>query len=393
MDVCEKAKPLAGTLWLGSAGAVLMIGGLVALLAANWHTVPLGLQMVVALLPLGVAWCGYGWARRRGVSSLGLEEVLGVVWAGGVLCSIALLGRVLQLASSSFLFCATVSVLLLPVMFAVRSTAAWIAFAGFAFATAFMAADYPRLEAHWHIWAIFILAVATVLVALRIGSAWRTDTPYAVGQRTLGALGSLFSAGALMGTTVGLLSELHLRQTVGGLSLLLLAWPLMAGVLVERKCAWRPLSFFGAVEVAVFAMVCLGEKYLLREIMDWRSSWIPFAVLLVVVHAVGRWMLRGEGLFLLLLPIVALTGWLQWQLLGIGLALAVGALVMVMGVLSGRRMLANEGLLFVLVAGWVAFGTLEAGLVAQGVLLLVGGLSLVVLNVVLARLTKGGRHA
>ena len=98
-------KPLPGLLWLGTAGVALLIVGLSAILAANWHWVPLPVQIGIALLPLVAAWSLYLWMTlHRRARQAALEEVLGILWAGGVLCSIALLGRVLQLSSSSFAF-------------------------------------------------------------------------------------------------------------------------------------------------------------------------------------------------------------------------------------------------------------------------------------------------
>ena len=78
-------KPLPGLLWLGTAGVALLIVGLSAILAANWHWVPLPVQIGIALLPLVAAWSLYLWMTlHRRARQVALEEVLGILWAGGV---------------------------------------------------------------------------------------------------------------------------------------------------------------------------------------------------------------------------------------------------------------------------------------------------------------------
>lgn len=389
--------PLSGTLWLGTAGAALMVGGIAALLAANWHTVPFAAQVAVALAPLLVAWVGYGcYVRRRGAPNLGVEEVLGTIWTGGVVCSVALLGRVLQLASDTFAFCATMAVLLLPVVYALRSTVAWVACAGFALMAAITVGTVLPAFFGEEGWRLIITLASIVAVAPRLAWAWRREGAYACGQRWLGAVGAVLSAW-LLGVSASqcLCERFHLDAWALPMLLVGVSWPLLAGAAAERKQGpgGQPLCLLGALSL------CWAVLFLLAFLPEWSggayppaSGWTALALLLAVV-VVGRWVLHGEGLFLLLLPVVALSSWLSWQLPGLGMALGVGAAVIAVGVCTGRRSLANEGLLFVLAAGCVAFGTLKTGLMAQGVLLLLGGMGLVALNVALARFAKGGRHA
>ena len=75
-----QAKSMKGFLWFGSAGVALAIGGLIALLAANWYTIPFAVQVTVAMAPLVTAWGVYAWMLWRGVTSLAAHEVLGVLW-------------------------------------------------------------------------------------------------------------------------------------------------------------------------------------------------------------------------------------------------------------------------------------------------------------------------
>lgn len=388
--------PLTGTLWLGTAGAVLIMGGLVALLAANWHSVPLAAQVLLAFAPLMASWVGYGWYLRRGARSLGLEEVLGTVWTGGVLCSIALLGRVLQLASDSFAFCATMAALLLPVMYAVRSTVAWMACGGFFLATAILTKDLVPNPSDSAGWIFLVVAVGVLAIAPRLAWAWRSGGFYALGQRWLGAVGAVASAWFL-----GIVSwawwDQHLQDHAElAIGLAVVAWPLFAGAFAERSCSprGRALSLLGLCNLCwwfVVLLLSLSDRWLLTggRVPGW-----AVVACAVVVGACQRWVWRGEGLFLWLLPIFALAHHLQTQLVGMGLAMGVGAVAMGVGVCIGKRSLANEGLLFLLAMACLFFIQRLSGLMTQGALLVLGGLALVALNVALARLAKkGGRHA
>ena len=399
---------LQGALWLCTAGAALIVGGVVALLAANWHTVPFGAQVGVALAPLALAWVGFGWVmarRRRGEGSLAAEEVLGVVWVGGVLCAVALLGRVLQLASDAFAFCATMAVLLLPVAYAVRSTAGWVACAGFGIAAACVArrADVPWEWLTVEAWRASLFAATVAVLAPRVAPFWRRAGWYALGQQWLGAIAATVAAVGFA-FAFGAACEDALRPWLGhdvaegwavAAAALALAAPLAVGAVAERGrgAGRRPLSLFGGLTVAIDALFLMA----IADVSFFREA-IPLAAAIavaVLVGATARWTFRDEGILLAALPIALLALALDFFGLALGGLLAVGIALMVAGVATGRRMAANEGLLFVVATAWVGFVAIEADLALRGLTLIGGGVLLVAMNVVLAVVTrrKGGRHA
>ena len=47
--------PLRSLFWFGCGGGALIIGGIIAVLAANWKEIAFPLQVAIALLPLATA--------------------------------------------------------------------------------------------------------------------------------------------------------------------------------------------------------------------------------------------------------------------------------------------------------------------------------------------------
>ncbi len=388
-------QPLKGVLWFGTTGVALMLGGVVALLAANWHTVPFEAQVAVALAPLVTAWAAYAVTEWRGVRSLAARQVLGTLWAGGVVCAIALLGRVLQLSSSAFAFCAAVAALLLPVVYATRATAAWMAAWAFGIATA-VAADGPGLG--WShrcdgMLGVGLLLLGTAAMLPCVARFWREEGLYAKGQRWLAALMAVIATAFLISLLGAWLRDTPWLFPAQSLAAFL---PLGVGAWAERRHGpgGRPLSLLGLLIPmwGVLAAIAVGA-FATVAVPLW---WVAASVALTV--GLGRWVLRNEGGFLLLLPMMALALFVGRRADCVGPATTVGALLvggaaLAYGVHAGKRMVANLGLVFTLLAAWCGFVAMRADLMLQGVLLIAGGVGLVAVNLILSRLAKGGRHA
>lgn len=385
-----QAKSMKGFLWFGTAGVALAIGGLIALLAANWYTIPFAVQVAVAMAPLVAAWGVYAWMLWRGVTSLAAHEVLGVLWTGGVVCSIALLGRVLQLSSSALDFCLAVTVLLLPVVFATRATAAWMTAWGFVIASAGVAMDTfrgKRAEI-----AVLILLTGIALLLPCISRFWRDGGLHARGQRWLAALMAMISLAFLL---VFVWCRVEIVPAAHPI-FLLCGWSLLGvGAWVERQYGpgGRPLSILGLLIPVFGIFMGIVEAPLIRLASPlW---WVVMSVLLVA--GLGRWLLRNEGIFLLLLPVMSVALYVGRMigrsslLLTIG-ALLVGIVAIAYGVRAGKRAVANEGLIFTLLSAWFSVIAMRLELMVQGVLLIAGGIALFVANLLLSRGRKGGRQ-
>lgn len=389
------------TLWLGSTGALLAIVGLIAMLAANWHWVPLGAQIAVALAPLALGWLGYGWLWRRGIDSVAADEIVGVVWTGGVICSVALLGRVLQLSSDTFAFCAAVTGLLLPITWLLRSKAAWLAGVGFAFAAVWALTDLPvltyRNEAGWQ---LLLLAALTAVFLPRAVAQWRKAGIDGGIGRWLVALAALcwtIHAVTLLCLWLDDCLELSEAWVVSGALLFLMA----VGVVitqVERgqPAGRRSLSVFhwAALLMLMMPFVAFDGLALSTLGLGWLGwLWGIGALLLAVcVTLAATRRLSDEGVFLFLLPLFAFASALGSSSVFLMGCVVVGVAAIVHGVLVGRAFVANEGVNFTLLSAWAALAGLEVDLMAQGAFLLFGGVALIALNVALAKRKGGAGH-
>ena len=376
-------KPLPGLLWLGTAGVALLIVGLSAILAANWHWVPLPVQIGIALLPLVAAWSLYLWMTlHRRARQVALEEVLGILWAGGVLCSIALLGRVLQLSSSSFAFFATMAGLLLPVTVAVRSTAAWLGCLIFGIAAALTFPDLRLWEnpRYRYLVSAAILGLTALLVWVpAMIRVWHAPGLYARGQRWFGAGSALALSATLADSLQGCVNGTTDPDTYLWSALTIpMALPLMAGSWLERgrdPLLDRPLSLLGGLMLGGFFLIDLGAGISFKVSI---SPWECGALFLII--AALRRLLYREGLLLAFLPLAVLASVLKLPLLATASALAIGGLMLLSGIRNHQRMTANEGLLFTLVSAWIGFAAHSDNLTLHGVLFVCCGVILLAFN-------------
>lgn len=70
-------KTLNSTIWLGTMGSLLIVGGIIALLASNWVYIPFFVQVAIAFIPLVLGWIGFVMLVIRGITSLSYHEILG----------------------------------------------------------------------------------------------------------------------------------------------------------------------------------------------------------------------------------------------------------------------------------------------------------------------------
>lgn len=371
-----QATPLKGLFWLGTAGAVLILAGLSAVLSANWHWVPFGVQIALAVLPLVVGWIASGlYLFKHEGDSRAVEEVLGVIWTGGVICSIALLGRVLQLSSNMPLFLGTIFVLLLPVVWLLRSVLAWGIASGFAIAFAITLTD----ETDEALWGVLALLICGGVLFARVAPLWKTGRELAT--RWIASVGvCLFS---LAGMVILLdMSRSVLWEECEEFGLFPAVIPLALGVLMEkRESTWRqPLTRLGTVLFGLASVL-----FMLHGPM---KTFLPFGFAVVLVALAGIWVLREEGVLLLMLPLATLPLWLGLRLFLAFGALILGSVLVMRGLMKGRRTLANEGLVFILWTTWMIFVGQSGLLMMQGVLLMIGGLLLVGLNLIWGRIQR-----
>lgn len=388
------------TLWLGSMGALLAIVGLSAMLAANWHWVPFGAQIAVALAPLVLGWLGYGWLWRRGIDSVAAEEVVGVVWTGGVICSVALLGRVLQLSSDTFAFCAAVTGLLLPITWLLRSKAAWLAGVGFAFSTLWALTDLPGMTyPNAAGWQLALLTALTAAFLPRAVAQWRkAGLDGGIGRWLVAMAAFYWTLNALVLLCLWLDECLELPETLvvsGALLFLMSVGVAITQVERGQPAGRRPLSVLHRIALTMVLFFVSIDVTLLPTCDAEPQGWLWGTGALLLAVCVGlavKRRLGDEGVFLFLFPLFAFAialGSLGVFFMG---GVVVGLAAIVYGVLVGRAFIANEGVVFTLLSAPAALAGQEVDLMTRGAFLLFGGVALIVLNVALARRKGGPGH-
>ncbi|MGN0887023.1 MAG: DUF2157 domain-containing protein [Candidatus Spyradenecus sp.] len=400
MTPSTPTKPtLRGLFWFGCGGGALIIGGIIAVLAANWKEIAFPFQVLIALLPLATALTLYAYYSRRGALARELDEVLGILWGGGVLCATALLGRVLQLSSSSFAFCSTVTLLLAPVVLALRATSAWMAFAGFTLgsALALFQDGLPGCDCFARESLASLLAgqaiclAAMALVVWRLRPCWRETGALAKTERTLAACFLCVYAGLTTGLLLSFFGDANPADlSFPAYKFFPLALPLCVGLWVERgqRNQSRVLTTLGGILLLLFGVWFLAAGQAFRTYADMSSL---LAVGLYALGSVALLVLCKDrvGAFPICVLPMALAGQLGAEpLVPLVLQLVVAIGGIAMALIYASRTLANLSLGYLILAVWVGFVALDSSLMARGLIFICGGLLLLVLNLLFAKFTR-----
>ena len=394
------AKPtLRGLFWFGCGGAALIVGGLVTILAANWKEIVFPLQVAIALLPLTTALVLYALGVHRKLLNRESEEVLGIVWSGGVLCATALLGRVLQLSSSSFAFCATVTLLLAPVVLALRATSAWALMTGFAYAAA-LSLFFDGLPGSdiWprHSWAAFLagqtICLGTLaLVAWRLAPRWREQGASAASERHLAAFLLCLHAIILAVMLYTFAEDSRLAGAAEAACWLFpFALPLCVGLWIERagRSNSRALTTLGSVLLLGFGLVfqaSVGRRLCAGGALGYLGFGL-YALICALLLA--RCRNRAGAFPLCVLPMALAAHLVPLPLAPLTLQLLVAIGGIAVALIYASRTLANLSLGYLVLSAWISFAMLETSLMIRGLIFLCGGILLLVLNLLFAKFTR-----
>lgn len=391
------APSMRGMIWFGSGGVALIVGGLVAVLAANWSTIPFWVQVCLALLPLAVALGCYGAYVRWQGARQDVEEVLGILWSGGVLCATALLGRVLQLSSSSFAFCMTVTGLLVPVVVALRARSAWVMCAAFGVASA-MALEFDAVFGRKTVASLLaaegILVGVACFLGMRVRWVWAAQGAVAAVERFVAAVGACLYAVCAMAIFIEW-ERGWPEWGVMALSGAILWVPLALGLVWERSevLSRRPLRLMGGLPLLIAGVVMQGA--ILAGALSERGfevgggSVLTAVALWAVALAVlvrRRW--TPEGWPLLVVPMLQTACFFPSRLAPLISQLALAAGMMGVALWQRSRWVANVSLGYLALSAWVAFVSTRGSLMARGVTLMVGGVALLALNLLFARIAR-----
>ena len=365
---------LKGMFWLGLAGVSLILGGIISILAANWVHVPFVAQVSLALAPLAISLFALRWVERKATLNEDVEEVFGTAWAGSVLCAVALLARVLQLASDAFAFCATMVVLLSAVTWRLRSIMASLVQVGFLFAL--IGVDVPSfLGLSDGMCSLVVLLLGGALTAPRVWANCRLTGVRGIFAKAVAVIALYIYATALVVRVIDLCDAM--RYCAGSL---LVLFSLLAACwfwIEQRVGSWkRPLSLFG--------MVIVGCCLLVGGVSD-AMLWPSGVLVLIGLACQWRWSVRSNAVLLFLVPIVCLCR--ELGLLGDGLIVLGVSAIMIVGLVRGSRLVANYALVFLLIFCSLIAARYDAKLMLLGLLFVVSGILLSLLNRYFSRLS------
>ena len=326
----EQTKHLKGLLWLGTISAALVLGGIISILAANWVSVPFIVQILLALLPLGGALGTLAWYVKRNQPAFEIEEVLGTAWSGGILCSIALLARILQLPSDGFAFCVTMTLLLSAVTYFTRSTFALFMQIGFLFAIV------PLKHSQDEKTLFFTLLLCALPLLPRLREIWHRQSVFGTILRYLLSICASVYVSLLIHLFLDLPENIHQLLPIAHALLFML------GLWIEQhRPGWnRPLTTLSACTMTIY---CLVTMFMPHVYLHWISAIILFIPLLVLIRKV----IRSELVLLFLLPTTLIVSGQGW--IGNFTLILVTTALLILGLLRGSRFIANIALLFLLV--------------------------------------------
>ena len=370
----EQTKHLKGLLWLGTISAALVLGGIISILAANWVSVPFIVQILLALLPLGGALGTLVWYVKRNQPAFEIEEVLGTAWSGGILCSIALLARILQLPSDGFAFCVTMTLLLSAVTYFTRSTFALFMQIGFLFAIV------PLKHSQDEKTLFFTLLLCALPLLPRLREIWHRQSVFGTILRYLLSI----CASVYVSLLIHLFLEAQffdLPENIHQLLPIAHALLFMLGLWIEqRRPGWnRPLTTLSACTMTIY---CLVTMFMPHVYLHWISAIILFIPLLVLIRKI----IRSELVLLFLLPTTLIASGQGW--IGNFTLILVTTALLILGLLRGSRFIANIALLFLLAFCFTLMAQYNAELMTCGIVFIICGLLFLAINICFARFSN-----
>lgn len=315
-----KTPKAFGSAWLAFTGVLVTLIGVAPLMApfmgTVWDTIPFGMRLFVAGLPLTIAVVCLFLRRKSVRDSRVVRELMGVLWIVAAVLSL----RGLQLAMRSpshpiaevWMLVAAV----LPALWVVRSVVAWgTVMGGVVFlvnAILCVTPDVPGdIARHKTEYQLATVCIALMMLVPQVALAWRTANP-TVPHRWVRAIGTLLLAALLFIATFLLWLLAHSGELAEAVNLAFLVSATPVALLMAREygrpAAERPLALLGSLAFGLLALFCLlltGQAFWCSQLFD-APSWVP-VISLTVVGIVG-WRLRtGEGFFLALAPACAIA--------------------------------------------------------------------------------------
>lgn len=383
------------TILFSVLAASFIAGGVILVLASNWDELGRGARAVLSALPLLAGQLAVAFTLWKRSDSVAWREGSGILLAGGIGASIALIGQTYHIPgdSQSFLF---VWILLgLPLVYLLGATT--VALAGMAatvtWAMGQSGYDGETAEFYW----LFLAALLPHIVW-----AWRESQagprfqvlgwglcgmlafmpvalPYDLRDGWILIYAALASAGVLLGVSPWAGWRRNPFLLCGGAATATLGLMLsMQGLWASGWNEWeREQAGYGGMALGVVAMALPAALFVLRRAEGSRlvMAWAALSVLSLAAYILAR---AGTDPGLL-------------GLVFNGYVFALGVMTLVEGARSGRLGLANIGMALVSLLAILRFFDSELGILMRGVIFILVGAGFLVVNLYIAR--RGRRVA
>ena len=263
----------------GVIGALLIGGGIMLIVAHNWHELSRPVRAVLSVIPLLVCQVLAGWVLKTRPASTAWRESLALVWVLSVGTAIAMISQTYHMPGSLDQFLITWMLLSLPVVYLMRSVTSLMVYLAGITSWSFMANDVGH-SSQWF-WLLFA-------VVLPIMVWWNRTNPHG-GPATLSRWCFIIVGYCGLGATIDSHSGLVWITVYALFSALL--W--LAGSRYEAyaKSAWmRPSINLGGLGLAIIAYMLTWAEFWVgqaRETGFW-SAWTKMEpVTLIVVAAIA----------------------------------------------------------------------------------------------------------
>lgn len=379
-----------GLYFLGSLGAFLIGAGVITLLASNWSVIPRWLQTVIAFIPLTVTGIAAAVFRAKNADRRPeVREVMGIFWTASIFEGVALVARIYQLPSDGIAFLGTSLALLLPVVYAMRSTGALLAFL---VASLWGGALYFGSSSAFGL--LFLLSPALLFPVIReLGGFFEDGEPTVLNLVWRWLLTIWLGMAAFFACFIFDFTPV----THWHLSLLVCTVLYTLGVCAvhpdEQRLAYRPLEALGFPAL----MLCSWFVLTLWRTTEGGIEVVMFIVFLLCICSIcARSKGKRYAITAFLLPMAAMlmqndnaSSEMIFALSGV--QALTGTILLMTALQSVRRLRANVGLLLVLAAGVICLAfTHDISLTVKGLSLIVAGLAFFALNFLWSRLNRGG---
>lgn len=375
-------------------GALLIGSGIILLFAHNWEHLSRPDRAVLSLTPLfaGSVLSCLALVRKGGA---GLREGAGIFHALAVGAAIALIGQTYHLPSDTQAFLLTWALLIMPLMFILRSGAVYLLYLALCCSWSGVAQSEARQAVAF--WPLLLPAIIWLVQAYR-NNRNGTDT-------LLGIWGLLFSLCIALGIV--------LERSIPGIWIVAYAGLLSASGLAgmyyySDRSGWgNPLKVFGLIGMAVLTYLFTFEEmwdeigwsyYRHYDRLGW-GGWYDAAIALLLLSAFAFTAVKAfrsdsaEVITLITFPLLTLTCFLLGSasnagdmlnaLIFNGFMLSMGILFIVLGCRQARLRQVNGGMLILSVLLVTRFFDSDFGFMAKGLVFVVLGSCFLTANLVL----------